>query len=92
MAAFKTVFSHSALKCEFRHISCLLWEQKVLNALINVLLRFPIMFHTQNFQSYLSWFSTLEENNLIFNFQKREVVRRSLEKVSVLALVKLVLD
>lgn len=54
MAAFNTVFSHSALKCEFRHIGRLLWEQKVLKAVINVLLRFSTMFYTQNLQSYLS--------------------------------------
>lgn len=80
MAAFNTMFSLSALKCEFRPISCLLWEQKVLRAIINVWLRFPIVFYTQYLHSCWSCCSTLEANILIFNFQKREVVCSSLEK------------
>lgn len=30
------------------------------------------MFYTPNLQSYLNWFSTLENNSLVFNFQQKE--------------------
>lgn len=80
MAAVNTMFSFSALKCEFRPISCLLWEQEVLRAVINVWLRFPFIFYTQYLHSCWSFCSALKASILIFNFQKREVVCSSLEK------------